>query len=297
MKVDGHDVEVSSEAKVLFPARGLTKGDLARYYRDVAPAMLPHVRGRPVTMMRYPRGVDRPGFVQQAAPEGAPPFVHTAEVEKEEGGALTRVTLENAATLVWLAHLNTVTPHVWLSRLDRPHHPDRLVFDLDPPGDQFEPARHAAGALRDLLDALSLPAFVMTSGSRGLHVTVPLDRALDFDAVRAFARGVAEALARRHPDALTVEQRKAERGERLYLDVMRNAYGQTAVPPYAVRARPEAPVATPLRWAELDDPALNARRFTITDVPARLAEAGDPWADLDAHAAALDEAARRLARL
>jgi len=294
VQVDGHTIEVSSERKVLFPAAGLTKGDLARHYRDVAAAMLPHVRGRPVTLMRYPRGVDQPGFVQQAAPEDPPDWVRTVVVEKEEGGALTRLTIENAATLVWLAHLNAVTPHVWLSRTDRLHHPDRLVFDLDPATDDFEPVRRAAFALRDLLDELGLPAFVMTSGSRGLHVTIPLDRSAAFDAARVFARAVAEELARRRPEALTVEQRKAERGARLYLDVMRNAYGQTAVPPYAVRARPEAPVATPLRWEELDDPALHARRFTITNVPERLAEHGDPWAEIDAHAVPVIEAARTL---
>jgi bifunctional non-homologous end joining protein LigD len=177
-------------------------------------------------------------------PEHFPDWIDRVKVEKE-GGELQQVVCGEAATLAYLANQACITPHVWLSRADRPDHPDQLIFDLDPADDDFEEARVAALWLRSLLEELELPSFAKTTGGKGLHLTVPLDRRADFDTVRGFARDVAEELARRHPDRLTTEQRKDKRKGRLYLDAMRNAYAQTAVPPYAVRARPGATVAAP----------------------------------------------------
>ncbi|MFI6416162.1 non-homologous end-joining DNA ligase [Streptomyces sp. NPDC050842] len=267
-------VEVRRPGKVLFGDDGITKADLAAYYRTVARRMLPHLRGRPLMLERHPDGIDDPGFMQKEIPEHFPDWVHRAELPKE-GGTVRYVLCEDTATLVLLADQGCITPHRWLSRADRPDHPDRLVFDLDPSDDDFTPVREAARWLHGLLDEIALPSVLMTTGSRGLHVLVPLDRRAPFDDVRAFAADVAGVLTDRHPDRLTTEARKKARAGRLYLDIQRNAYGQTAVAPYAVRARPGAPVAAPLAWDDLDDPDLDARRWTLADAD-RLLEA-DPW--------------------
>ncbi|HEX9953205.1 MAG TPA: non-homologous end-joining DNA ligase [Rubricoccaceae bacterium] len=300
VRVGRHTVEVTNPDRVLFPDIGLTKGDLADYYHRIADRMLPYLRGRPLTLIRHPEGIGGEGFVQQHAPAYYPEWVVRADVEKEAGGSVTHVVADNAATLIYLANQSVVTPHAWLSRVDRPRHPDRMTLDLDPPGHGdgsgagFEAVRFAARAVRDLLVEVGLPAFLMATGSSGLHVVIPLDRTADFDTVRALARDLSAELARRHPDALTAEQRKAERGGRVFLDTLRNTYAHTAVPPYAVRPLPGAPVATPLAWEELADPTLHAGRTTVGTVFERLAQIEDPWAGMARRACGIARARRRL---
>ncbi|MGW7329986.1 non-homologous end-joining DNA ligase [Streptomyces sp. NPDC054840] len=269
-------VDISRPDKVLFPGDGITKADLAGYYRTVARRMLPHLRGRPLMLERHPDGTDGPAFMQKDVPDHFPDWIHRAELPKEDG-TVTYVICDDTATLLHLADQACITPHRFLSKADRPDHPDRLVFDLDPPDEDFAPVRKAALGLRRLLDELELPSLLMTTGSRGLHVVVALDRREPFDDVRTFARGVADVLATRHPDRFTTEARKKARRGRLYLDIQRNAYAQTAVAPYAVRARAGAPVAAPLAWSEIDDPELTARRWTLTTVDDLLQD--DPWKD------------------
>ena len=269
-------IQISSPDKVLFGRAKLTKLDLARYYGEVAEVMVPHVRGRPVTMLSCPQGVEGECHITKAAPSHFPPWIQRATVPKR-GGQVTHVVANDAATLAYLAGQNVITPHVWLSRVDRPQLPDRLTFDLDPPGDRFGDVRAAARALGTLLRELGLAPFAMTTGSRGLHVTVPLRRTAPFEEVRAFAREVAARLIEQHPDRLTLQQRKDKRGDRIFVDVMRNAYAQHAVAPYGVRPLPDAPVAAPLRWEELDDRRLGPRRYTVRNLPHRLGSEGDPW--------------------
>ncbi|MFD5322326.1 non-homologous end-joining DNA ligase [Streptomyces sp. NPDC127092] len=293
VRVGRRTVEVPRPDKVLFPADGLTKADLADYYRRVARHMVPHLRGRPLMLERHPDGIDDSGFMQKDVPEHFPDWLARTELPKADG-SVTYALCDDAASLVYLAGQACVTPHRWLSRADRPDHPDRLVFDLDPPGDDFASVLRAARRLRALLDDLELPSLPMTTGSRGLHVVVPLVRRDTFDEVRAFAREVAELLAARHPDELTTAARKKDRRGRLYLDVQRNGYGQTAVAPYAVRARPGAPIAAPLDWAELEEPGLTARRWTLRDAEELLDR--EPWRDAPrGHSAGA--ARRRLAAL
>src|SRR5919108_4676453 len=292
VKVGRRIVEVSNAGKVLYPGDGITKGELVDYYRQVAGRMLPHLRGRPVAMERYPDGIEGERIFQKDVPGYFPGWIDRVKVHKE-GGTLQQVVCEQAATLVYLANQACITPHVFLSRTERLDHPDQLIFALDPAGDDFEGARRAALALRSLLEELGLPSFPKTTGGKGVHVTVPLDRRADFDTVRRFARDVAAVLAARHPDRLTTEQQKRNRKGRLYLDVMRNAYAQTAVPPYAVRARPGATVATPLDWNEVEDPSLRPAAFTIRSVLARF-EDTDPWKDLRRRGRSLSRARRRL---
>ncbi len=296
LDVDGHRIELSNTAKVLFPKPGLTKGDLIDYYRKIAPVMLPHLEGRPLSFQRYPDGIEAEGFMQKNASAYFPAWIRRAHLAKE-GGTVDYVLAADAATLVYLANQAAVTLHIGLARTGRIDHPDRLVIDLDPSDDDFAKVRRAAAAARELLEAVGLAPFVQTTGSRGLHVWVPLDRSANFDAVRAFAADLAERLAARTPDELTTAQRKAARGMRVFLDVGRNAYGQTAVAPYSVRARPEASVATPLDWAELGDPGLGPRRFTIANLFRRLGQKPDPWAEIGRQARPLEPAVQRLATL
>ncbi|GAT79910.1 ATP-dependent DNA ligase [Streptomyces sp. F-3] len=299
-------VEVSRPGKVLFPggdgaAKEYTKGDLVDYYRSVAPFMLPHLRGRPLMLERHPDGLGGPAFMQKNTPEHYPDWITRAEVAKE-GGTVTHTVCDSVATLVYLADQACLTLHRWLSRTGHPERPDLMVFDLDPPSasgrpgrtpeDAFAAVREAAWQLKELLDELRLPSAPMTTGSRGLHVTVRLDGRHDFDEVRDFARDVAELLAADHPDRLTTAARKKDRGDRLYLDVQRNGYAQTAVAPYTVRARPGAPVAVPVSWDQLDDPELGSRRWTIADAVDQART--DPWAGVPRRGRALGPARRRL---
>ncbi len=297
IRVGHRTVQTSNEGKVLFPNGGLTKGDLVAYYARIAEVMLPHVRDRIVSMHRFPDGIEEEGFFQKTRPDYFPDWVGRANVDLKEGGRQEQVAVADAATLVYLADQACITPHTWLSRIDRPDRPDRLVFDLDPPGEDFAAVRSAARRVRELLDELELAAGVQTTGSRGLHVVVPLDRTADFDATRRFAADAAELLARRHPDELTDRQRKSQRRGRLFVDYLRNAIGQTAVPPYAVRALPGAPVAAPLDWDELGIARMGPRRYTVRNIFRRLARKQDPWRLLDRRATELAAARGKLDKL
>ncbi|MDQ0384337.1 bifunctional non-homologous end joining protein LigD [Streptomyces sp. DSM 42143] len=289
-------VEVHRPDKVLFPggeggAEEYTKADLVDYYRAVAPFMLPHLRGRPLMLERHPDGVEGPRFMQKNTPEHYPDWIGRVEVGKE-GGTVRHTVCDDTATLLYLADQAALTLHRWLSRVGDVDRPDRMVFDLDPVGDDFPAVREAAGLLGELLDELELPSALMTTGSRGLHVVVPLNGRQDFDDVREFARDVAEVLAAERPDRLTTAARKKDRGDRLYLDIQRNAYAQTAVAPFTVRALPGAPVATPFSWDQLDDPALHARRWTIADAVDQARTR--PWAEITGRSRSLGPARRRL---
>ena len=296
--VGGITVSLTHPDKVLFPGEGITKDDLARYYADVAGAMLPGLRDRPITMVRYPDGLGGQRFFQKNAPSYFPGWIRRVEVEKE-GGHVEHVVCDQPATLVYLAGQACIEIHEFTSRADRLDRPDQLVFDFDPPDDQrFAEVRRAALWARDLFDGdLGLTSFARTSGGRGLHVHVALDRQAGFDEVLPFAHRAADVLARRHPDAITTEQRKGKRGNRIYADVMRNAYAQTIAASYGVRARPGAPVATPLSWAEVEDDGLAPGQFTLRTVRARLDGGDDPWAGFTGSASGLGEARRRLTGL
>jgi bifunctional non-homologous end joining protein LigD len=290
------EVEVTHADRLVFPADGITKGDVVDYYSEIADVLVPHLKGRPLTVWRYPRGIDQKGFVQQDFAESLPEWISGVEVDKE-GGTVVHPTADSPEALQWLANQNCLTLHAWLSRRDRLDTPDRLVFDLDPSGSDFAVVRATARAFADVLDELGLVSYVQTTGSRGLHVVTPVKGDTDFDTARQFTRDVAEVVAADDPAHRTVEMRKANRGDRVYLDVMRNAYAQTAAAPYTVRARRGAPVATPLEWDELDRRGLRADRFTIRDVGKRVAENGDPWADMQRRARSLTRPAQRLAKL
>lgn len=270
---------VGKPDKNLFPHTGLTKAGLADYYERIAPYLLPHIKVRPLTLYRCPDGIDAEGFFQKKVPNHFPGWISTATVDRKEGGRITHALADSADTLRFLVDQGTTALHVWLARADRPARPDRLIFDLDPPGDNFERVICGARALRDALADRDLDSYVMTTGSSGLHVVVPLDCSADFETVHAFAQDVASTLARAHRKLFTTEQRKDKRGSRLYLDTQRNAYAQTGIAPYSVRALPRAPIATPLAWEELT-PTLDSRSYRVDNIFKRLAQRNCPWRDM-----------------
>lgn len=289
-------VRITSPDKVLFPADGVTKADLASYYQRVCEWMLPHVRDRPVSMQRFPDGIAKKGFFHKDVPSYFPDWIGRVEVPKH-GGSVTHAVITGADTLTYLVGQNTITPHVWMSRADRPDQPDRMVFDLDPPGDDFAAVRRAARQTGELLREIGLAPYAQVTGSRGVHVWVPLRRRAAADEVKDFALEVAHVLAARSPDALTTEFRKAKRGGRILVDVFRNGYAQTAVPPYAVRPRDGAPVATPIAWEELSESKLRPDRWTVGNVIRRLSAKGDPWEGIASDARGLSEPRKKLRRL
>ncbi|MBA3489246.1 MAG: ATP-dependent DNA ligase [Longispora sp.] len=285
-------VELSNLDRVLFPDEGITKGDLVEHYRLFADRIVAQIANRPLTLDRWPRGLSDKGFIQQEAPGYFPGWVARATVPRKEGGEIEHVSCDNAETLLYLVNQGVITLHAWLAKADRPTFPDQLIFDLDPSHDDFDEVRQAALDLHELLDEVGLPSYLKTTGGRGLHVTVPLARRHEVDMVLSFARDVAATLVDRAPDRLTAQIRKDKRQGRLYIDTARNGYGQTAVAPFMVRARPGALVATPLSWEELDDPALRPNMFTIDAVRQR--RGNDPWQGMADHAASLTKAQRRI---
>src|SRR5882762_3080536 len=289
-------VEITRPRKVLFPADGITKRDLVDYYRRIGPWMLPHLRDRPLAMERYPDGIAGPSFFQKEVPSYYPNWIERVTVEKA-GGTITHVVCNNEATLVYLANQACITPHIWLSRIEKLHFPDQMVFDLDPSGESFDPVRETAQSFGELLDRLELPAYIKTTGSRGLHIAVPLDREEDFDSVRAFARRVAEIVVKGDREQRTLEQRKSRRLGRVFVDINRNAYAQTVAPAYAVRARPGAAVSLPLDWSEVNRKDLRPNGVTIRTVFDRLEKTGDPWSDFRQHATSLNWARRKAEKL
>jgi bifunctional non-homologous end joining protein LigD len=246
-------------------------------------------------MQRFPDGVDKQGFYSKDAPGHFPDWIERTSVKKK-GGTVNHVVCNNAATLVYLANQGCVTLHQWPSRKDRIRNPDLMIFDLDPPGDDFGLVKDVARELRELVTRLGLAPYLKTTGGKGLHVAVPLDRRADFEEVRAFARDVAIVLAAGDPRNLTTEVRKEKRRGRLFLDTGRNAYGQHAVAPYSLRPRPGAPVATPLDWDELGG-GVRPTTFTMKKVLGRVSEGLDPWIGMRRRAKSLAQPRRRLDRL
>ena len=240
IRVDGREIEISRPEKVLFPEDGTTKGDLIEYYARIAPHILPHVRNRPLTLERYPNGINTKRFFQKDVSSYFPKWLRTVTVEKV-GGTVTHVVCNDTATLVYLANQACVTHHIFLSRIDKLDVPDQMVFDLDPQGNDFELVRSTAWSFKHLLDELELPAFLKSTGSRGLHVVVPLQRREGYEAVRGFAREAAALIVSQAPGERTMESLKANRGDRVFIDTNRNGYAQLVAPAYVVRARKGRP--------------------------------------------------------
>ncbi len=299
IKAGRRKIEISHPDKILFPGDRLTKADLAVYYQNIAQWMMPYIKDRALTLERCPDGVEDGCFMQQEAMAHFPDYVGRAILKRKNGSDLTHVVCNNAATLVYLANMGVVTIHMWLSRIGTPNYPDRMVFDLDPSGNDFASVVKAAALLKELLEETGLISFPMTTGSKGLHILVPLVGQADFDTTRGFARDISSILTSRYPEFLTTEQRIKNRGGRLFLDVQRNAYGQTGVAPFAVRTQRGCPVAATLEWKELLDNHfdIHAQSFTIANILERLDQRGDPWQGMARRARSLRGPRQKLNQL
>ncbi|ELR73287.1 hypothetical protein C900_04139 [Fulvivirga imtechensis AK7] len=296
MKVGRRNTDITSEEKLIFPALGISKRELVDYYYTIAPCMLPYIEDRPLMLQRFPNGIEKGGFYQKEASEYFPDWIETTIVPKENG-EVEHVVCNNPATLVYLANQATVSIHSWLSKTKNINNPDKFIIDLDPPSDDFEEVRRAAFLVKDFIDELSVKSFIMTTGSSGMHVIVPLDARFSFDLVRETGHAIAEELTERHPDVFTTARFKSDRDGKIYLDIQRNAYAQTGIAPYSLRSLAEASVATPLEWTELGDQAIDARTFTIKNIHERIAEKGDPWKGMRRHAISLKSLERKLQKV
>ena len=286
--------------KVLFPPDGradaITKGEMAAYYEAVAPMMVPLIRGRPVTMERFPSGIGAKGFMQKNVSKGFPASLQRVAVPKKDG-IVNYPLVETIEDLLWLVNQNCITMHVWTSRMHYLMFPDMCVFDLDPSNEDIEVLRTVALDVRDLLAKVGLASWVKTSGSKGFHVLAPLDGRAGFDQVVAFSHAVAGVLVQRDPQHLTLEFLKADRGGRIYMDIGRNTPGATVAAPYSVRPKPGAPVSAPCTWEEIEGGKVQPQTFTLRTMAERLATAGDLWADLSAAGQSLTSPIREIARL
>jgi bifunctional non-homologous end joining protein LigD len=280
--VKSHDlgVKITHPEKVLFPEDGITKGELASYYEAIAPVMLPHIRRRPITMERYPAGIDKKGFWQKDVSKGFPEWLERIEVPKKDGTVHHPLVID-VRSLLWVTNQNTITQHVWTSRAPKLYYPDVCVFDLDPSReDEPEMLRAAALGVRDLLTELGLASWVKTSGSKGFHILVSLDGKSQTGEVARFAHAVGTLLVERDPAHLTQEFSKADRGGRILVDTGRNGYSATFAAAYTVRAKPGAPVSAPCTWEEVERGHVGPRTFTLRTMADRIAKVGDLWNDM-----------------
>lgn len=281
--------------KVLFPEDGITKGELATYYETIAPLMLPHIRGRPITMERFHRGIGEKGFFQKDVSSGFPGWLERVEVEKK-GGVVHHPIVTDTRSLLWLANQNSITPHVWTARVPDLWHPDLCVFDLDPSKEEPTVLNSVAIGLRDWLAELGLESWVKTTGSKGFHIAIPLDGSADYGEVGRFANEVGMLLVRRDPDHLTQEFSKADRGGRILVDTGRNAYHATFAAAYAARAKQGAPISAPCTWDEIEK-GISPQSFLLRGMADRISKVGDLWSEMLPRGQALKPAIERLRKL
>lgn len=290
MKVGQYTFEVSNRDKVFFPNKKYTKGDLIDYYEKISETIFPYLQDRPITMMRFPDGIHGKQFYQKDAPDYFPDWIELKEIEKKEGGTTNYVICNDKATLIYLTNQACITPHIWLSKKDKLEYPDRMIFDLDPSDDDFSKVKSVAKKLKNLLEnQLGLPVFLMTTGSKGLHVVTPLQPNKKFNEIRDFTQSVAKYLEQHNGGEITTAIRKNKRGNKVFIDTTRNSFGQTTVVPYGIRPKEGAPVATPIGWDELTS-LPSSRYYHLKNIFKRLALKTDPWKNIDQQAATINTA-------
>jgi bifunctional non-homologous end joining protein LigD len=278
VRAAGREVRLTNLSKPFWPELGITKGDLLQYYADVAPVLVPHLRDRAMVMKRYPHGAHGAFFFMKRAPSPRPAWIETCAITHASGSVIEFPKVQDLASLLWVVNLGCIDLNQWYARCDDVHRPDYLHFDLDPGEDAtFDAVREAGLVVREALEALRMPVLVKTTGSRGLHVYVPILRGPVQKDVWRFAKALALELAARHPSLVTAEYRVANRPRgRVLVDYNQNAWGRTLASIYSVRPRPRAPVSAPITWDELEAGA-DIDDFRIDNVPARIATVGDLW--------------------
>jgi bifunctional non-homologous end joining protein LigD len=273
-------VNLSSAERVLFPEDGVTKGDVFEYYGAVAATLVPHLRDRPFTMKRYPHGITGEVFFQKQAPKHLPEWIPTRQFETHPRGGGSRLVdfplVNSTEAVLFMVQNNCIDMNAWYSRVDKPHRPDFVLFDLDPPDEGFALAIEVAHLIRELLDELELPGYLKTSGADGIHVVAPITRRSTFEQTYHFAEGASRLREQRHPGKLTTQWLKKKR-EGVLVDHRQNGWGKTIASVYSVRPKPGAPVSTPLHWDELT-PDVRPRNFTMEIALRRIDEQGDLFA-------------------
>jgi len=280
----------------MFPDEGITKGDLAAYYEAAAPLILPHLIGRPLTMERYPQGIGAKGFWQKDVSKGFPAWLERVGIPHKDG-VVNYPIVTDLQSLMWVTNQNTITHHVWISRVPDLNYPDLCVFDLDPSKDDVKSVRAAAVGLRDLLEKLGLPSWIKTTGGKGFHIVVPIDGKTSVGDVVRFANAVGTFFVSLAPDQLTQEFSKVDRRGRIYMDTGRNGYSATFAAAYTVRAKPGAPVSAPCTWEEVERGKVSPDSFTLRNMPARIAKVGDLWNDLHKRGRSLKQPMEKLRKL
>lgn len=275
-QIKSFNIRITRSDKVLFPSTGLTKGQVIAYYKDISKFFIRYSANHPVTLHRFPNGIETKDIYQKNIPEYFPDWIPTVEAAKK-GGSVRMAMVNDVQTLSYLSNQATIVYHLWLSGIPDLHYPDRMILDLDPPDQNFEIVKAVAQKIRKVYDELGLPYYLMTTGSKGLHITTPLKRRQTFEEVKDFAKKVVGHIARQCPET-TLEIRKENRKGRIFLDYLRNAYAQTAVAPYSLRAFGKAPVAAPIYAEELMKPGFHSQWFDINNIRQRL-DQGDPWED------------------
>jgi bifunctional non-homologous end joining protein LigD len=281
LTIDGKEVRLTNLPKIFWPELGLTKGDLLQYYADVADVLLPHVRNRAMVMKRYPHGASGDFFFMKRAPAPRPPWIETCRIDHGNGNVIDFPMIQDRAALLWVINLGCIDLNQWYATCDDVDRPDYLHFDLDPgAGATFEKVVETAHVVHDALDSLKMPSVVKTTGSKGLHLYVPIVRGPLQKQVWTFAKALAQELAARHPKLMTAEYRVAKRPHgRVLVDYNQNRWGSTLASVYSPRPRPEATVSTPVTWKELHA-GVTIEDFTVRNVPARVAKVGDLWKPL-----------------
>jgi bifunctional non-homologous end joining protein LigD len=279
--VDGATVKLTNLQKIFWPKLRLTKRDLLQYYADVSSWLLPHLRNRAMVMKRYPNGINAPFFFMKRAPSPRPDFVPVCPIEHASGNIIDFPMIQNVASLLWLVNLGCIDLNPWYARCDDVHRPDYLHFDLDPvEGTPFRRVLETSLLVRDALSALQIRSYAKTTGSRGIHVYVPIVRGPDQKQVWAFAKKFSKELEQRQPKVVTAEYRVAKRPKgRVLVDYNQNAWNRTLASVYSVRPKPEATVSTPVTWKEVER-GVEIEDFTMMNVPRRLKKVGDLWEPL-----------------
>jgi len=275
-------MQITNKNKIYFKNPAITKGEVVGYYQKIFPYMLPHVRNRPINMMRAPDGLKGEIFFQQNMPSYFPKWIDSFSVLRIlRGGFARHVLINKPETLAYLTNQGVVTIHIWNSRTKNIKNPDRVVFDLDPPNQKngFELVRETAFLLKKELEKMSIKSYVMTTGSKGVHIVVPLKPDTPFKKVKAFARALTIKMETMYPEKVTHNFLKSQRTGKVFIDYLRNNYGQTAVAPYSIRLKPGAPVATPIFWNDLYKKEFGPQTINIRNIFQYLKK-GDPWKDI-----------------
>jgi bifunctional non-homologous end joining protein LigD len=281
LAVDGREVRLTNLRKVFWADLGLTKGDLLQYYANVADVLLPHIEGRAMVMKRYPHGAAGEFFFMKRAPEPRPAWIRICSIDHGSKGVIDFPVIDDRASLMWVVNLGCIDLNQWYARCDDVDRPDYVHFDLDPgAGAEFSQVLECALVVKEALDILKMRAYVKTTGSRGLHVYVPIVRGPDQKAVWTFAKALAVELAARNPALMTAQYKVANRPRgRVLVDYNQNRWGSTLASIYSPRPRPEASVSTPVTWTEVLR-GIRIQDFTIRNVPDRVARLGDLWKPL-----------------